>query len=563
VDSTETPLTLQTELPRVPSRRKFFELANPLQMAANIAGQQGALHINLPFPRELRDMINLYIFKQDSPILILPVPAASAQQSPFISEHAIPDMDLLTLCPAYQNEALEILYSKNTFRISNLPDTYIDAVSSGFLDQWLRSIGPTHQDEVRKVLVDLTPLCPWPTRGGRVILDLKAMVMQLWRRQNTLQAGQLVANQANIQISFTLSGRQLHNLCHHPTGAHLPPSLQYTMNIQNLNTIIRLLRPDTHRGNMKYLLHSPRTLCEIRARVDGRQVRFVLATPNHQDRTEMGTIMFDLNASNQIVRQLGYPNLLATIWMVLNVTTPKEYLLAKLLDLLPNPRETTYNMNNGTTSHALPVALWIEPRLRETCLNTYSSTHVIAKTLSSEPKAPMRCFGCWEKWIVGSRLFTQQRKIREDNAPNTLTRFDLSQNVGLDGLRIPITYSMLATLELLESTEICVEMACPNTPIVVSYQRLRVLQRRLMVFLTDLLDNDSNPHVTPCPEIWMDGHCKMVEAEFEHPIGVRHLVSKKKYGVSFDKLEDNKEACINQLLESARPATDKENKDDG
>lgn len=168
-------------------------------------------------------------------------------------------MDLLTLCPAYHNEASNILYSDNTFLVATHPDTYIDAASLGLLGQWLRSIGPTHQDEVREVLVNLSPLCPWPTRDDRVIIDLKEIMMQLWRRQNRLRPDKLIPDYANIRISFTLSGRQLHNLCTHLTGAHLPPALQYIINIHYLNRVITLLSPSS-RPSMKYSFHSPQTL---------------------------------------------------------------------------------------------------------------------------------------------------------------------------------------------------------------------------------------------------------------------------------------------------------------
>jgi hypothetical protein len=238
----------------------------------------------------------------------------------------------------------------------------------------------------------------------------------------------------------------------------------------------------------------------------------------------------------------------------LSATTPRGNILGTFLDP-PSSRELAYNMNNGTVSGSLPVTFWIDPRLRQFSLGRYGSTHIIAKVLPPNFKAPMRCFGCCEKWVIGIRLFTRQKEIGEYNVPTILTCFELAEKKNLIDLCIPVTNSILATLEVPENTEICVEMTCPNTTTVISYKRLRILQRRLMVFLTDLVDNDPNPHIIPCPEIWMDGHCKIVEAEFERRNNVNDFVRNKKYGQSFDELEDEEEACVSQLIYSTGPVS--------
>jgi hypothetical protein len=165
----------------------------------------------------------------------------------------------------------------------------------------------------------------------------------------------------------------------------------------------------------------------------------------------------------------------------------------------------------------------------------------------------MRCFGCSEKWIIGSRLFTEQERTRQNNAPTILTRFELSQDEDLANLRIPITNCILATLELPEHTQVRVELACPNKSVVNSTKRLYKVQRQLMVFFNDLLDDYSARCNSPCPEVWMDGHCKIVEGEFANPNGGSLLVRNRKHNWSGAELEQRKDDCVSDLVEQVGP----------
>jgi hypothetical protein len=63
-----------------------------------------AANINLPFPAEIRDMINCFVFKHHNPILLLSRPAVADLPTSLSSSHPIPDIGVLTLCPFYHAE---------------------------------------------------------------------------------------------------------------------------------------------------------------------------------------------------------------------------------------------------------------------------------------------------------------------------------------------------------------------------------------------------------------------------------------------------------------------------
>jgi hypothetical protein len=514
-------------------------------MAANITP-----NFLLHFPPEVRNLIYGEVFEYNNPMLLLP---STHNPGQVVSSHPIPDIELITLCPQFYREAGSVLYSNNTFLISTLPDACWDAASLGFLTRWLRDIGPTHRDKMRGMQIDLSPLCPPGSRSFRRYVSLEPIMREVWRFQNRIAPGAQGPERADIKFSYVFSGRQLHGGHGHafPAGLVVPHN---HVNLQNLTNIITLLSPDSKPKMCQYL-STPRVLHDIRAWVDGRRVLFLLHTPAHQHISDMGKILFDLNANNQLVQNLANPNILLGIQRTMGASTARENLLSMLLRS-PNPKELTYNMNNGTISEELPVIFWINGLFRQESLQKYESIPCIAKLTSQDVKAPTRCFGCWEKWVISSRLFTQQKDTRDNNAPTILTRFELSVDKYLTDVRIPVASVILATLELPEHTEVRVELVCPNILRQTSYKRLCTLQWSLLVFLTDLMVTYPSRKHKPCPEVWMNGRGKVVEAEFENDNGTKLLVQNGKVNWTTDKLDLEKDDCVLYLMEQDGPVTD-------
>jgi hypothetical protein len=151
---------------------------------------------------------------------------------------AVPDTQVFLTCRQFYGETRSILLEDNTFMLSTQFDAYADASSLGLFSRWMRSLGP-YRDYVRKVIINLSPLCPGPCHLARPWIDLKPIMVEIWRYQTILTSNHS-RQRANIKMSFAFSGRQLRGHVHHP-APHTPST--YTIDQASLNAMITLLTP--------------------------------------------------------------------------------------------------------------------------------------------------------------------------------------------------------------------------------------------------------------------------------------------------------------------------------
>jgi hypothetical protein len=142
----------------------------------------------LQLPGELRNKINRYIFKQEDRILLVPYVGPPGPSAPVMSRkagQAIPDLDLFTICRQFYGEARSSFLSDNTFMLTTEYNSFIDASSLGLLIEWMTSLGP-YRDYVRKVIIDLEPLCPGDCHLAITYIDFLSIMMMIWRYQAIL-----------------------------------------------------------------------------------------------------------------------------------------------------------------------------------------------------------------------------------------------------------------------------------------------------------------------------------------------------------------------------------------
>jgi hypothetical protein len=148
----------------------------------------------------------------------------------------------------------------------------------------------------------LSPLCPLGSQHFRGYVDLAPIMRGVWRFQNRIDPGKQTRDRSKIQFSFTLSGRQLHSGHVHQLLPAVLPS--HAIKLQSLNNVVALLNPNS-KPNMSHYFDTRRVLREIRVRIDGGQVLFILATPQHQDLSGMGQIEFNVNTNGQLLQNLA------------------------------------------------------------------------------------------------------------------------------------------------------------------------------------------------------------------------------------------------------------------
>ncbi|KAF1833867.1 hypothetical protein BDW02DRAFT_359153 [Decorospora gaudefroyi] len=495
----------------------------------------------LGLPAEVRNNIYRNLYKHSGAILLVPSSSNYARVSPLV--HAVPDIDVLTTCRQFFDEASSVFYTDNTFLLSTLSDANNDAANLGFLEEWLTSLG-TRRHLVRNVLIDLSPLCPVPCHNAHRFIDLLPIMLQIWRL-NTAPANPLNPPQryANIRISFALSGRLLHSHAHPP---HPVPSAKRVINIAALNDMIASLSPGSQPVMRPYFC-SPRTIDQIRTRIDGRQVRFLLSTPHHLGVSDMGRIDFTLDNTNQLVKSAVIPAKDTGIDKLINAATVRETLLKLLMEF--NVEELTYDMDTLTISKRYPEVFSINRHIRGLALERYGSVHVIAKVTAQEPKASFSNLAAMKNWFTSTRGVTERVYQGSGDEPTLLIRFNLPGKKDLAQLRISIRDAIFATLDLQADSELRVELAYPGAEVLVYMRTLVEVQRELLVFLTGLMDGDPSRKAGACPEIWMDGYCRITEAEFAGEGGAALSVSNEKYDWDEEGLEEEHGVCVSQLIE--------------
>ena len=135
----------------------------------------------LQLPGELRNKIHRDVFKQEGHILLVPSTVGPAP----VMVCVIPDIDLLSTCRQFYDEARSTLFSDNTFMLSTQMDAFTDASTLGLLSRWMAGLS-SNLDYVRKVVIDLEPLCPGLCQPAHDRIDLKPIMMMIWRYQDIL-----------------------------------------------------------------------------------------------------------------------------------------------------------------------------------------------------------------------------------------------------------------------------------------------------------------------------------------------------------------------------------------
>ena len=300
-------------------------------MATPFIPQPGSPILNLP--GELRNKIIRNVFKYEDPILLTPYVAPVIHPSPPAMACAKPDIQVFATCRQLYGECRSIFLSKNIFLLSTQSNAFNDASSMGLLSRWMFDLSP-YRDYVRKVIIDLSPLCPGPCHFFLPWIDLKPIMMEIWRYQDILTTNGN-RQRANIEISFAFSGRQLHGHSHHPQ--------RLTVSDSNLNAMITLLTPQRSPEISSYL-QSPRVLREIRTKVDNPQASFVLAAPSHRDCTEYPVIKYKVSSNGRLERSSHGVNSRVDIIRLLSMTSIRETLLSMLM--CSNITQLTYNIDN-------------------------------------------------------------------------------------------------------------------------------------------------------------------------------------------------------------------------
>jgi hypothetical protein len=308
-------------------------------------------------------------------------------------------------------------------------------------------LGP-YRDYVCEIIIDLSPLCPGPCHFFLPWIDLKPIMMEIWRYQDILTTNGN-RQRTNIEISFAFSGRQLHGHSHHPQ--------RLTISDSNLNAMITLLTPQRS-PEMSSYLQSPRVLREIRTKVDSPQASFVLAAPSHRDCTEYPVIKYKVSNNGRLERSSHGVNSRVDIIRLLSMISIRETLLAMLM--YSNITQLTYNIDNRTISHRFSEPFSINRRFRELALKKYTSVHVVGSLTSYSARATYGDLKSMQAWYMASLLFIHgKRRMRQvENPPTILMRFELSEREDLSNLRILIANIIMATVTFPLNTELRIDL---------------------------------------------------------------------------------------------------------
>jgi hypothetical protein len=501
----------------------------------------------LSLPGEIRNKIIRNVFNYEDPVLLVPHIGSIMYLSSPAMVCATQDIQVFTTCRQLHGECKSIFLTNNAFLLSTQPNTFRDASIMGLLSRWMFDLGP-YRDYIRKVIIDLSPLCPGPCHLFRQWIDLKPIIMEIWRYQGILTANGS-RQRANIDISFAFSGRPLRGHLHHPP--------QNTISDSNLNAMITLLTPQRI-PEMSAYLQSPHVLRGVRTDVKSPQALFILGTPSHCDSTEMPAVSYELNVNGQLERKHYCVNKGSGIARLLFVASIREKLLSLLMG--SNVTRFIYNIENQTMSPRLPEPFSINRRFRELALRKFSRVHAVGRIVSYNAQATFDdlrlMYGC-----MASRLFIRsERAARHEKYPPTiLMRFELSERDNLSNLRIPITNIVMATTKLPFNTEIRVELFHIDLPVSVKVAAKTVtlhrLQQQFLVFLTDILDFYPDQSTQVCPRVTMDGNFAIKEAECEREDGSDFLVKNKSTALDSDEMEEEIDLCMNKLLERDDPVT--------
>ncbi|KAI4952397.1 hypothetical protein J4E91_002866 [Alternaria rosae] len=495
----------------------------------------------LQLPGELRNKIFRNIFKHEGHILLVPsyVGQATGPSAP-VMVCAIPDIELLSTCRQFYDEARSILLSDNTFVLTTQMDAFADASTLGFLSRWMAGLGP-NRDYVRTVVIDLEPLCPGRCQFARDRIDLNSVMMMIWRYQDILTS-QGNRQRANIELSYAFSGRQLRS--HNHTGIPTP----YPINDSNLNAMIALLTPQRS-PEMSPYLRAPRSLHSIQVTLDGLRATFILNKSCHHspDATDFPLILYDVDSNGQLVRMPLNPVL--RIASLFNTNSIKKNLIGMLVDSNIYHR-LTYNIESRTISQRLPELFSINRRFRELALEQYHNTHVVGKMTSRSAQATCDDFSSMQDWCAASRLFFRGRSGDPPGIPPTLKmRFELPEREDFSRLRIPITNIIMATLELPVSSNLWVEQFNGGLPLQIKTGMLYRLQRQMFVFLADILYLNPDRSNEPCPDVIMDGNCIIKEVEYERDNGSKFLINYEREGMDPEEMEEEIDYHIANLIE--------------
>ncbi len=171
----------------------------------------------LQFPGEVRNKIIRNIFKQDGRILLLPYVGPATHPSSPVMTCAVPDIQVFLTCHQFYGETRSIFLEDNTFMLSTQFDAYADASSLRLFSRWMRSLG-LYRDYVRKVIIDLSPLCPGPCHLARPWIDLKPIMVEIWRYQAILATNH-TRQRANINV-FRILGTPALGTCTPPRSPY-------------------------------------------------------------------------------------------------------------------------------------------------------------------------------------------------------------------------------------------------------------------------------------------------------------------------------------------------------
>lgn len=501
----------------------------------------------LQLPGELRNKILKNIFKQEDQILLVPYIGPPTGASSPVMICAVPDIAVFTICRQFHGEAKSSFLENNTFMLSTQVDAFADASTLGLLSRWMDSLG-LYRDYVRKVVIDLSPLCPRQCYSGQLRwIDLKPIMMAIWKYQVILTS---TGNRqrSNIDVSFGVSGRQLLNHSHHFCNPPRPSII----NGPNLNAMITLLTPQRS-PEMSAYLHSDRSLREIQTSLNGLRSVFVLASTHDQDASDIPMIEYNMKSSGQLEKKHynindDYINddRCTGIERLLQATSICKRLLGMLVESNEH-HYLTYNIESRTISRRLPELFSINGRFRELALRQWQRVHVVGNMTSRSAQATFSDFASIQAWCAAIQLFFD--RASRDIPPTLKMRFELPEREDFSCLRIPITNIVMATLELPTNSKLWVEQSNGGLPLQYKTGMLYRLRRQTFVFLADILYLYPELSNEACPEVLMDGNCIIKEAEYKRDDGNKYSIKYERAGMSPEQIEEEMDYHIAHLVE--------------
>ncbi|KAI4676340.1 uncharacterized protein J4E88_007254 [Alternaria novae-zelandiae] len=505
-------------------------------MATPFLPQPGSPLLRLP--GELRNKIHRNVFKQEGHILLVPSYVGPAP----VMVCAIPDIELLSTCRQFYDEARSILFSDNTFMLSTQMDAFVDASTLGLLSSWVTGLG-SNLDYVRKVVIDLEPLCPGLCQPTHDRIDLKPIMVMIWRYQDILTS-QGNRQRAKIEVSFAFSGRHLRSHTH--WGIPTP----YPINESNLNAMITLLTPQRS-PEMSPYLRAARSLHSIQATPDGLQATFILRRSSHQRRDDaaLPIIPYDVDSNGRLKRMQFLPNRMLRLANLLYSTSIKQNLLGMLME--SNDHHClTYNIESRTISRRLPELFSMNGQFRRIALKQWQHIHVIGKMTSRSAQASFDDFASMQAWCAASGLFFPDKWDERPDIPPTLKmRFELPEREDFSCLRISITNIIMATLELPVNSRLWVEQFNGGLPLQAKTGMLYRLQRQMFVFLADVLHSHPDRGNEACPDVIMDGKCIIRDIEYERDDGSKFTINYERADENLEEMEEDIEDWISHFIE--------------